>query len=259
MQNTVGRTPPAYLVGSVDLALQIILLVQRRGEVRVRDVAQEFGVAASTAHRLLRTLIWREFLTQDRLGKAYRAGPVILELAATTIAGASVRTASRPHIEQLAQELEETVTVMVREGSNARFVDAVESRQLIRATARPGTVLPASTIAGGKVLLAWMKDEQRRALYPRKLPRLTSDSTMSYEALSMELVEVRARGYALNVNGSIAGLSAIGVPIRKAGGEVVASIAVSKPSARWTPSSPQDLLAPLLRCAAAIAAQTEAE
>ncbi|WP_217697451.1 helix-turn-helix domain-containing protein [Nocardia donostiensis] len=50
-------------------------------------VAQRIGVAASTAHRLLQMLIYRDFAVQEP-DRFYRVGP-LLELAARSRSAAS--------------------------------------------------------------------------------------------------------------------------------------------------------------------------
>lgn len=249
---------PAYLLESVDAALQVLLMVKRLGEVRVVDVAAELGIARSTAHRLLRTLVWRDFLTQDRLGKAYRSGPVLINFAAEALDGAAIRTIARAHLELLASTVSETVHLIIREGSNVRFLDTVVASQPMRDSARTGALLPAAPLAGGKVLLAWLSESERSNLYPGRPPRLTPHSTADNEELAVQLAEVRRRGYAINMNGSLLGLSAIAVPLMGATGEVIAAIAVSVPSSRFLQNMEERFLSPLLSAAGRISSELQA-
>lgn len=248
----VSESKPAYLLESVDAALQVILLVRQHGQVRVVEVASELGIARSTAHRLLRTLVWRDFLTQDRLGKAYRAGPVLVDLAAAALDGAEIRSTARPRLEALAESVGETVHLIVREGANVRFLDTLGHTEPVRDSARTGTLLPASPLAGGKVLLAWLSESERRALYTSRPPRLTQYSTVDYEQLAVELVEVRRRGFARNANGSLLGLSALAVPLRGIDGTVIAAIAIAVSSDRVVANLEERFLAQLLATASSI-------
>jgi DNA-binding IclR family transcriptional regulator len=70
MQETTGSGPtggdaPAYLLRSVDHALQLLLLFRSKQSLRVSEVADHLGVARSTAHRLLGMLVHRQFAEQD--------------------------------------------------------------------------------------------------------------------------------------------------------------------------------------------------
>jgi len=257
VQNTPPDRPPAYLIESVDAALQIVVLIKQRGELRVSEAAAELGIARSTAHRLLRTLVWRNFLTQDRVGKAYRAGPVLVELTMETLKAASLRTVTRPRLEQLSAQLDATVSLLIREGGNARFLDQVEGSRPIPGRAPAGSLLPATTVSGGKVLLAWLPEAERRALYPGRLPKLTPHTTTDHEALAVEFAEVRRKGYALNVDGSFLGLSALAVPIRGADGKVIASLAASTRTDQFAEYPLERVLEPMLAAAASIGLDLE--
>ena len=59
------KTPPAYVVTSVDHALRIAVMLQLEGALTVSQVADRLGVARSTAHRLLSMLVYRDFAAQD--------------------------------------------------------------------------------------------------------------------------------------------------------------------------------------------------
>ena len=64
---------------SVDAALRLLQMLGRDGQLRVTDAADELGVAASTAHRLLSTLRYRGFAVQAG-DRTYRPGPAFTEL-----------------------------------------------------------------------------------------------------------------------------------------------------------------------------------
>ena len=118
--------------------------------------------------------------------------------------------------------------------------------------------VPAATVAGGKVLIAWLSEDELRSLYPSGIPRLTPRTTTDPESLAVEFEEIRRRGYALNRDGSYFGLSAIGAPIRMPDGTVAAAIAISTRSERMTNESIHRVLGPMLASAAAIAAELQA-
>ncbi len=47
---------PAHPISSVDNALRLLVILRDREEIRVSEASTEFGVARSTAHRLLAML-----------------------------------------------------------------------------------------------------------------------------------------------------------------------------------------------------------
>ncbi|KQV06333.1 IclR family transcriptional regulator [Leifsonia sp. Root112D2] len=237
MQNEepVGPPPP-YLIGSVDNALQLLLLLNENSELRVRDVARELDVAQSTAHRILATLAWRGFVVQDRGSKTYRAGRVLVEIALESIKELDVRRKARGHMERLSRKVHETVNLIVLEDDGARFIDGVEGDQMVRVAARTGTLLPAYATSGGKILLAQLPLGQLRALYPNGLRKLTKHTTPDLATLEAELKTIRKRGYAVNIGETQIGLWAVAVAIRDKAGRPIAGLAIATPTSRMEPS-----------------------
>lgn len=246
-----GRSP-AYLIESVHNALRILLLLRERPSLRVTDVSVELGVARSTAHRLLSTLAADGFVKQDRSSRRYRAGRVLVEIGLAAVGDLDVRRKAHPHIEALAEELGETVNLLVLEGAGTRFIDGVEGNRPVRVTTRTGYLLPAHATSGGKVLLAELRDREVRSLFPAGLPALTSHTISDFDRLEEELATVRRQGYALNVGESEVGLHAVAVPIRVGPGYAVAGLAVSTPAHRLGAREIPAMVAALRRAAAAI-------
>lgn len=236
MQNSAPPIAPRlpYLIESVDHAMSVLLQFQSRRELRVTDVANQLGVSRSTAHRLLSTLAWRGFVAQDRVGKSYRAGRVLVEIGLNTISGLDVRRKAHRHLESLASSLHETVNLLVLEGGGCRFIDGVEGSQAVRVSVRTGTLLPAYATAGGKVLIAGLDSGELRELYPNGLQKVTDKTKTDFATLELELAKVRERGYAINVDESELGLRATAVPIKDRLNRPIAALAVATPAERMT-------------------------
>lgn len=235
-------------LASVDRALQILELLGERRALRVMDVADHLGVARSTAHRLLTALLHRRFVVQDA-AKLYHRGPAFAAAGFSKGRVALVRSAVRPHLEELCAIVDETCHLVVLEGNGARFIDGVESRQVLRVGSRIGMLLPADTTAAGKTLLAELPSADFFALYPRGLPGLRHELAKR-ASLQRELAVVRKRGYATNFDESEKGVTAVGVTLRDSAGLAVASMAVASPTARC-PRHRVESLASALRTAAA--------
>jgi DNA-binding IclR family transcriptional regulator len=242
-------------VESVERALLILLMLRDQSSVRVTDVSRELGVSRSTAHRLLSTLAQHGFVSQDRLTKAYRAGRVFIEVGLATVGDLDVRRKARQHLVQLSADVRETVNLLVLEGSGSRFIDGVEGDRLLKVSLRTGTLLPASTTSGGRVLLAELSSDEVRALYPNGLPRLTDNTITDFAALDRELALVRRRGYAVNRGESEADLTAVAVPVRDRLCRAVAALAISSLATRMGPDQLPAMVDAARQCAARIEAE----
>lgn len=239
-------------IDSVDKALQVLLLLRGRGQLRVTEVSDDLGVARSTAHRLLSTLTRRGFLTRDPLTRTYRSGRVLIEIGLAAVEGFDIRPQARPHLEALSAGLRETVNLMVLEGGSCRFLDGVAGDRGLVTRVRTGTVLPAHTTSGGKVLLAELPFDRVVALFSAGMAKMTENTIVDHQRLRVELEKIHAEGYAVNSGETEPGISAVAVPVRDLDRRAVAALAVSLPSIRLHPSDVPDLVAALRATAADI-------
>ena len=229
------KNKPPYSIDSVDNALRILQMLRDSGQVRVSDVAAELGIARSTAHRLLAMLVYRDFAVQAE-DRSYRPGPAIAAEPLRGEPAQRLRQAMRPHMEALCDQVAETINLVVRLGTQTRFLHTVESAQVLRVGDRQGTVLPAWKTSGGKALLAELPDVQLTALLRGAAGRPPEGMTAAERrSLVSELRLVRDQGYAENIQESESGVCAIGLCLRDKTGDPVAALSVSAPSVRYTP------------------------
>lgn len=242
------KNPPAYGVTSVDHALQLAVILQVEGPLTVSEAARRLGVARSTAHRLLSTLVYRDFAAQNE-DHSYRAGPV-LEIAAQARSDvAAIRTASLGPLRTLVDTLDETASVSIRTGRTVRFIASIECTQALRVGNREGMVFPAHQVTGGLVLLAARTDDEVTALYA------AGDGAEERPELAQLLTELRAvrrSGTALNLERSEQGVVAFGRGVANAHGDTVAAVSVSMPSVRHSPGRTRAVVAALTTAAEAI-------
>ena len=255
-QNSSVQNPVAYPIDSVDNALRLILLLRERTRIGVTEAARCLGVAPSTAHRLLAMLRHHGFATQDS-DRAYRPGPVFGELGITGRPGPSLRVLVRPRLEQLSRQLNETVHLVVRQGTMIKFVDGVEAPQALRVGSRVGMSLLAHATAGGKVLLAELSPAQLRALYPRGLPKGYGPAVTDLAQLQRQLAAARRLGYAVNQEESERGIVGVGVCLRDLRGRVRGALAAAMPATRCPKERIPEIANALRTCAEQLAAEID--
>lgn len=226
---------PGYPVRSVGKALEILLLLRDRDAIGITEASRELEIARSTVHRLLSMLEHYGFAQRDTRSRGYRAGPALVSLGLAAVVRMDIRRLARPHMERLAREVQETVTLMTLEGSNVRFLDSVESPHPIRVAARTGLLRPAHTTSAGKAILAGLPTGQLDELYTHEaLPALTDKSITSRRDLKDSLEQVRRAGYATNIGESDVGLVAVGVAIPNVAAPPTAGLAIAAPETRLT-------------------------
>jgi DNA-binding IclR family transcriptional regulator len=238
-----AASPPPYHIASVDHALRLLLMLKSQPRIRVADAADELGVARSTAHRLLGMLVYHGFAVQDPNSRAYRPGPVLVEVGMGALTRLDVRQRARAFLVRVAALTGETTSLQILEGTQTRFVDSVESINTVRVGSRAGVSLPAHLTSGGKAILAGMPNRALLLLYPaEKLGApLTPSSTTTREKLTDELGAIRAQGYSVNYEESTAGLIAVGVAVNGSDRMPVAALTVAGPVYRMDQKKIQEV------------------
>lgn len=238
------------MLRSVSNALRAVeVIAATDGSVGVTEVAARLGVAPSTAHRLLATLVATGFARRGP-DRRYRAGPSVARLAARPAPSPLLRDAARPVLRWLAEASGETVHLAVLDGVAVVTIDHV-------AGGRPGddvghvvgARVPAHATAVGLALLAHHR-EVAEAVVAGGLDRWTATTIADAATLRRRLGDVRRRGYAVNVRGWLEGTAGVAAPVLLPGGEAVASIGISGPADRIGRRAAIASLGPLARAGA---------
>ncbi len=246
-------TAPQYPIESVDNALKLLLLLGERPSIRLTEASKFLGVASSTAHRILMMLQYRGFVRQDAASKAYGPGPALTGVAFSVISRMDINGLARPVMQELNDLLNESIHLGALEGSQVRFIEAIESQRAVRVASRLGKSLPAHCTSLGKALLAELDDVELHRLYPsERLPIVTDKSISKRSALEAQLASVRRIGFATNREESEDGVAsvAVAVPTKMPGLRI--GLSVSAPIGRLPVNAAKGLGAQLTAAAAQI-------
>jgi len=123
-----------------------------------------------------------------------------------------------------------------------------ESSQTIRMCSYAGKRAPLHCTALGKVLLAYLPEEERKKILSKKvLPRLTKNTIVNKRELEKELGKVRGQGFALDREENEKDVRCVAAPIRNYQGEVIAALSISSPAFRIDKNAQNNLKEALLR------------
>jgi IclR family transcriptional regulator, acetate operon repressor len=223
--------------------------------VSVSAAAEHLGVARSTAHRMLSTLLAEGFVRQDPVTKSYGPGRRMLEVGLSALRNLDVRSAARPELEALRDELGETVHLVLLEGTHILFVDSVESNRAVRVGSRTGMQMAAHCTAAGKAILAALPPDALEEYLGALPPGLTPNSITGVDDVREEIRRTAARGWATNFEESEDGLSAVAVAIPEPSGIARSAITVSLPAERLPPDRAPEVAEATVRRAHAIGAR----
>jgi IclR family pca regulon transcriptional regulator len=190
------------------------------------EVATAAGLARPTARRLLLTLEELGFVRTS--GGAFRLTPKVLTLGMAYVGALGLWDIARPHLESLVASTGESSSMAQLDGSDIVYVARVSVPKIITLRVEVGTRFPAVQTSQGKVLLAALSpDELDAALAVPSRAGLPPYIGRSRDQLDRELLQVRARGWALADEELAPGVRSVAVPVRDAGGVVRAAMNVT--------------------------------
>ncbi|MGO8915572.1 MAG: IclR family transcriptional regulator C-terminal domain-containing protein [Stellaceae bacterium] len=197
------------------------------------ELAQQVGLPASTAHRLLLTLEQERYVRFSGDGRLWTIGVQAFVTGCAFLKTRSLVGLARPRLRLLMEESGETVNLAVEDKGEAVYLAQAECREMMRVFARPGTRVPMHCSAVGKAILSAITDKATaKILHQHGMARLTVKTITSPSALRLELVKVREQGYAVDDEEHAVGLRCIAAPIFDETGAVIAAVSVSGPMAR---------------------------
>lgn len=205
-----------------------------RPEWALAEIARESGINKVIAHRLLRTLAESDMVVQHAATRRYRLGPAVVELAGHLLARFRPLEAARPHLLKLWEDSRETVHLVVQRQHEVAALFVLESPQPMRVAANVGERAPIHCTPSGKIFLAFGDASVRAARLAQPLKRLTVATIVSRPALERELIDIRRRGFAFDMEESAEHVRAVAAAIFDESATVVAAIALLGPSVRMT-------------------------
>lgn len=220
------------MVQSIDRAMQIIRILvsnPNKPDWSITDIAENIKLPFGTAHRLLSSLIKHGLVMQNPETKYYKLGNTWMEIGLQVLESIDVRDAARPVMEKLALDVEESIYLNIRDDVYGITVEIVNSPLKVRIAETLGTRSPLYIGAPNKVLLAYLRKEERELIF-NKL-QLPIDQI---DALEENISEIQDMGYSISEGERTKGTASVAAPILGFGNMVLASISINTPSFRFT-------------------------
>ena len=205
----------------------------RVDELSITEIARRLDMYPSKVSRMFSTLEAEEFLQKDPRTSKYRLGIGFFTLGMSYILNLPIRKIIRPHIDQIAREMNMTVSWAILKGSSVIVVDRVQNLNIDLLTSRLGLNLPIHSTSLGKILLAYLPpDEQKTILRSVELKKLTSKTIVDVDLLVKQLKLCAERGYSIDEGETHEDLDCLAAPIKDSSGKVVAGINIMDEKSR---------------------------
>jgi IclR family acetate operon transcriptional repressor len=236
-----------YNITALQRGLRLLqLFAQSERGLTTMQVARLTGLPVSTAHRFLVNLESSGFLNCNASG-IYHLGLACFAVGQAALGQLDIRRLSLPYLLDLNQQTRETIHLTVRHGLTAVYVEKIDSPEHLRIHSRIGAAVPLYCTAVGKVMLAYMPDQEReQVLRQLDLKRMTANTAGSLQELQTDLQRVRKNGYACDLEEHELHIRCIAAPIRNHEGAVQSSLSITAPVVRM-PITRLRQLAPLIQ------------
>ncbi|MBN2286306.1 MAG: IclR family transcriptional regulator [Tissierellales bacterium] len=206
---------------SIERAFEILeCFLDHNSELSMMEITNYCNLPQSTAHRLIATLENQQYLKRNPENKKYYLGTKIVQLGAIGIKGyqANLRTIALPHMIKLRDLFNESVTLFVPYDKYRVCIERVEPERPLKTVLKIGERLLIDKGSSGKILLAYMSEENRKAILKDYDDKIAST-----------LAEVKEQGYAISIGERDASLGAISAPIFDAHEDMIIALSISGP------------------------------
>lgn len=204
-------------VQSVEVTLRVLMAVAEGYGPRVlKEISASTGLAPSSVHRHLTTLVRTGMVEQNRSTGRYELGAATMDLGLKALARREPVRLAGEALEDLRDELGISVFLAVWATHGPTIVKWEDGPLPVTVNVRVGSVLPLMRSATGRVFLAW-------------LPRAVTEQVLKGEgAKAKDVTRLRettiSRGLGMVEGDLLPGVASLSAPVFNHRGHLVAAI-----------------------------------
>lgn len=226
------------LKSSVDKTFAILeYFTVQHPEWSITELAKELDANKSTVYRFLSDMEKRGIMYQDPTSDKYGLGLKLFELGNRVQIHSAFIDKTHPVLEEVAENITETVHIAILKDNQAYYVDKVESPQGLRLSTTIGTYKPLHATSLGKVLLAFSAMDYKEfiatELLKKNLDAFTENTITDHKKLEEEFHKIKKQGFSVDYEEYEIGLICVAVPIFNKKNEIVASLSAAGPANRF--------------------------
>ena len=222
---------PVQVAGRI---FDVMELLAETGSIGLMDLSGALGLNKTTAYRALSSLIYMGYARQNEATGKYEPTLKIVDMANKIMSKIDVVGNVRPFLRKLMEATGETVHFVERDGTDAVYIDKVESfNNGIQMVSRIGSRVPLYCSGVGKAMVAQMDEWEAEEIWnASRIVRLTPYTITDFGAFRRELAEVRGRGYALDNEENELGVRCIACSLTDVLGKAKYAFSISAPVSR---------------------------
>ncbi|WP_153145800.1 IclR family transcriptional regulator [Dechloromonas sp. H13] len=216
-------------IQSIEVGFRLLrVLAAANRPMMLRDIAKGAGMPAAKAHRYMVSFMRIGLVEQDSASGRYDLGSYALDLGLAGLGRLDPVRLAGPILENLCEEIQETVALGVWGNRGATIVRIVDAGAPVTITLRAGTVLSLCKSATGRAFAAFFRSPFLKQMLDDEL-RATAESgktaiTTVRRQLEKTLTEIRAHGISRATGSLTPGINGFSAPVFDHTGTMVAAI-----------------------------------
>jgi len=239
-------TDPSFMTSLARGLAVIRAFADSRRSLTIAQISQKTGIPRAAVRRCLHTL--RQLGYADADGNNFSLRPKILTLGYSYLSSTPLTVSSQPYLNNISRTLGESCSLAVLDDTEVLYVARSAASRVMSVALNTGSRLPAYCTSLGRAMLAHLPEDQLKTYFSKvKLRAMTDKTVVSQKRLREILAAVREDGYALIDEELEVGLRSIAVPVRGAGGNVVAALNVGVQATRVSRRQMEEQFLPVLK------------
>lgn len=224
-----------YRIEALAKGLQVLSLFDgSTTSLRTTEMSARTEIPMPTMFRIVATLEEEGYLERGSDG-SFRPGLAVMRIGTAALRSSSLLEVSDRPLRRLADATGETVNLGVLTEDRMLYLARLRNADLVTANVQVGTTLPAPYTSMGKLLLAYLSDDElsRRITAASFAPGAGPNAMSGIDELRNVLPGIRAQGWAIQDEELAAGLRSISAPVFGHGDQPVAAVNVAVSTARY--------------------------
>lgn len=252
--SAVDNSPDS--VSSVLKVFGILQALSEQKDIGVTELSQRIMMSKSTVYRFLQTMKTLGYVNQEGETDKYTLSLKLFELGGRALEHQDLIQIADVQMHRLGKLTKETLHLGALDENSVVYLHKIDSEYNLRMYSRIGRRCPLYSTALGKVMMAWLPEEEVRSMLTGvTFERFTEHTLANVDALLAELAQVRGQGYAEDNEENENGLRCFGVPIYNRMGRIITGLSLSLPIVRFEESKRAELVSLLHEAAARISAE----
>jgi len=217
-----------YEVAALLKAYEILDFLLVKGEATFTEIHTSLGHPKSSTYKTISTLESLGLVRMIGQSNHYALGLRLIELGAKAANQVDMTTEAKPILRTLSMESRRTCHLGILDGSEVVYLLKENVYGAISLDTWAGKRLGVHCTAMGKVLLAWLPEKEvDRVLAGAEFTKYTPNTVTTPEEVKRALIEVRARGWAIDDEESNKMVRCVAAPVLDSRSKVCAAMSVT--------------------------------